>query len=72
MPELDGPAFYREVERQHGASRPHFIFLTGDVLNRATLDFLERTTVPTVSKPFAPEKCRQVVQQVLRSSLSTK
>ncbi len=66
MPELDGPGFYRELEHRHPALRRRLIFVTGDVLNPETREFLERTSAPTVSKPFDLAEIRRVVQQALR------
>ncbi|MBI2555722.1 MAG: response regulator, partial [Candidatus Rokubacteria bacterium] len=66
MPELDGPGLYRELERRDPRLLRRLIFVTGDVLNPETREFLERTSAPTVNKPFAMEEVRRVVQQVRR------
>ncbi len=65
MPGLDGPGLYRELERRHPALLPRMILVTGDVLTPSTQEFLKRTRVPTLYKPFDPEKARRVVQQIL-------
>ena len=67
MPGLDGPGLYREVERSHPALASRFIFLTGDTLSTDASEFLARTGVPSVSKPFAIEEIRRAVQRVLRA-----
>jgi DNA-binding NtrC family response regulator len=68
MPDLDGPALYREVERRHPALVRQFIFLTGDIMSPETLQFLAQTAVPCLSKPFTLEMVRAVVQRVLTAS----
>ena len=46
MPELDGPGFYREVERRHPQLVSRFAFLTGDALSDETRAFLEAARAP--------------------------
>jgi DNA-binding NtrC family response regulator len=65
MPDLDGPALYREVERRHADLLHRFIFLTGDIMSQETGHFLTQTAVPCLSKPFTLEMVREVVQRVL-------
>jgi CheY-like chemotaxis protein len=65
MPDLDGPALYREVERRHPNLLQRFIFLTGDIMSPETSQFLAQTAVPCLSKPFTLEMVREVVQRVL-------
>ena len=65
MPGLDGPGLYRELERRHPELLPRMILVTGDVLTPSTQEFLKRTRVPTLYKPFDLERARQVVQRVL-------
>jgi two-component system NtrC family sensor kinase len=67
MPELDGPSLYRELERRHPRLLRRMIFLTGDTLSPSTREFLENTGVPCLSKPFALNDVREIVQRVLQS-----
>ena len=71
MPDLDGPALYREVERRHPDLLQRFIFLTGDVMSSETSQFRAQTAVPCLSKPFTLEMVRQVVQRVLSEASRT-
>jgi CheY-like chemotaxis protein len=52
MPDLDGPGLYRELT----ASRPEFaeriVFITGDVLSPATVDFLSESVAQVLEKPL--------------------
>ena len=68
MPVLSGPRLYRELEQQYPALCKRLIFITGDTLSLELKAFLERVMVPTMSKPFAWEEVRRVVQRVLRSA----
>ena len=67
MPELDGPGLYRKLERGHPELARRIIFFTGDVLSPETREFLERTGVPRLSKPFVLDEVRRAVQQALRA-----
>jgi signal transduction histidine kinase len=64
MPDTDGPRLYTQLERQHPELLRRVAFLTGDTLSAETREFLERTRVPTMAKPFTLEQVRQVLQQV--------
>jgi len=64
MPDTDGPRLYTQLERQHPELLRRVAFLTGDTLSAETSEFLERTRVPTMAKPFTLEQVRQVLQQV--------
>jgi nitrogen fixation negative regulator NifL len=66
MPRLDGPGFYRAVERRRPALLPRFIFLTGDTLSAETREFLERVSAPSLSKPFDFAQVRAVVTRALQ------
>jgi CheY-like chemotaxis protein len=68
MPELDGPALYREVERRYPQLASRFAFLTGDALGDETRAFLEALHAPHLGKPFSAEDVIQVLRQVLTRS----
>jgi PAS domain S-box-containing protein len=67
MPELDGPGLYWEIERRAPHMLQRMIFLTGDTLSPGTREFLEKTGVPCLSKPFALSDVREIVQHVLQA-----
>jgi signal transduction histidine kinase len=67
MPETDGPAFYRELQRHHPILCQRVIFLTGDSLSPDLRVFLEQTAVPTLGKPVTLMELRRAVQQLLES-----
>jgi CheY-like chemotaxis protein/nitrogen-specific signal transduction histidine kinase len=65
MPVLDGVHFYGEIEQRFPALAKRIIFLTGDVLNREKLAFLERTRAPHILKPFDVREVRALVHRML-------
>lgn len=65
MPELDGPDFYREVQRRHPGMEKRFVFLTGDTLTPLTRKFLEQAGLPHLAKPFHVDEVRRVVTGAL-------
>jgi CheY-like chemotaxis protein len=51
MPELDGKQLFDFLEKNLPDARGRVIFVTGDTANPATLEFLEATGQPYLSKP---------------------
>jgi signal transduction histidine kinase len=68
MPDLDGPGFYRELERRHPHLVSRVIFLTGDVLSPDAQAFFTQVHRPHVVKPFNAQEIRRVIRQVLETS----
>ena len=68
MPELDGPSFYRLLERQQPHLCSRLIFLTGDTLEPATQTFLEASGAPCLLKPFTIAEARRVIQRTLQGA----
>jgi CheY-like chemotaxis protein len=68
MPELDGPALYRELEKHQPHLLRRFIFLTGDTLSSETSTFLEQTGVPRLTKPFTTAEARRAVGQAFQTT----
>src|SRR5256886_2328401 len=52
MPVVSGPELYREVERREPHLARRFVFVTGDILNPRTREFLERIDAPRLEKTF--------------------
>jgi two-component system NtrC family sensor kinase len=65
MPGLDGPGFYRELERRHPHLLPRIAFYTGDLGGADTQEFLESTGAPCVKKPVTLAEIRRVLREVL-------
>jgi CheY-like chemotaxis protein len=67
MPDLDGPGFYRELERRQPHLLPRVVFLTGDVLSSEAQAFFAQVDNRRLEKPFKAEAVRRVIQQVLKA-----
>jgi two-component system NtrC family sensor kinase len=67
MPELDGPGFYRELERRYPHLLQRVIFLTGDTLSAEAREFLEKEGKARLNKPFRAAEVRQAIQQALHA-----
>ena len=52
MPDMDGAALRREVQRLHPALAARMMFITGDTLSPGARDFLDATGCPRLDKPF--------------------
>jgi two-component system NtrC family sensor kinase len=65
MPDIDGPALYREVERRYPDIVKRFIFITGTTYFPEYADFLKTTEDPVLLKTFNLIALRQAVAQVL-------
>ena len=66
MPELDGPGLYQALAHDQPPLSQRMIFLTGDTLSPETKEFLERTDIPRLTKPFTAAEVRRVVAQALQ------
>jgi signal transduction histidine kinase/ActR/RegA family two-component response regulator len=65
MPHLDGRGIYRELVAQGSPMRHRLIFVTGDTLAPRTLEFLEKSGLPFLAKPFLVEELKAVVDRAL-------
>jgi signal transduction histidine kinase len=64
MPGLDGPGLYAEVQKRHPGQERRFVFITGDTFTGGTAEFLERSGVPSLAKPFTLEEIARAVAQI--------
>lgn len=68
LPQIDGTELYQWLEAKHPELLRKVIFTTGDVMNRDTLDFLEKNKAPFLEKPFSPDELRSIIQQVMNNN----
>ena len=61
MPGMSGVELYDEVARRRPGLERRIVFVTGDLLNPATKQFLDRTHAVSVSKPFDVDDIRRLV-----------
>ena len=52
MPRLDGPAFFRELEKTNAPLARRILFVTGDVAGTEAEKFLEESGCRWLAKPF--------------------
>ena len=64
MPDLDGAAVYRTIERQP-SPRPAVLFVTGAADAGRYKAFLKATQAPVVGKPFDIDTLRETVRRLL-------
>ena len=69
MPELDGRAFYAQLQQQAPALCQRVIFLTGDTGGETSRTFLTQCGRPWLRKPSPITTIRRAIQQVLQASL---
>jgi two-component system, NtrC family, sensor kinase len=65
MPRFDGIAFYDALVRAGSPLRNRILFITGDILARRTVEFLEPNGLPYLAKPFLVEELKMAVNQLL-------
>ncbi len=68
MPRLDGPGLYAEAVRRWPECEDRFVFITGDGLSPESREFLERTNVRHLFKPFSLAELRRAVSEISRAS----
>jgi signal transduction histidine kinase/ActR/RegA family two-component response regulator len=68
MPRLDGPAFYEALIRAGSPAQDHILFVTGDTLAPRTMQFLEKSKLPYLAKPFLVEELKLAVNRRLERS----
>jgi signal transduction histidine kinase/CheY-like chemotaxis protein len=68
MPQIDGQAFYDALVSAGSSMSHRVIIVTGDVLAARTREFLERTRLPFLAKPFLVEELKLAVARLLSSA----
>jgi len=65
LPELDGQDLYHRLKTEAPAMHQRMIFLTGDILNPASIEFLQQHNLVWLPKPCSVAEIRAAIQQVL-------
>jgi signal transduction histidine kinase/FixJ family two-component response regulator len=65
MPRLDGQAFHRALVASGSPLQDFLILITGDTLAPRTLEFLEKSGLPYLAKPFLVEELKIAVARLL-------
>ena len=69
LPELDGQDFYHLLKNDSPDLQRRVIFLTGDILNPMSIEFLEQHNLLWLPKPCSGAQVREMIQQALRNAL---
>jgi len=69
MPGMSGIDLWNRVVEREPEKRDHIVFLTGDVANKRTIDFLERTGAPVLRKPFEIQALSGFLRDILDSRI---
>lgn len=64
MPEMDGQAFYEEIQRDHPQILKRIVFVTAQANSADYGPFLRATGIPVIEKPFTLSQLRQAVSKV--------
>ena len=65
MSDLNGKGLYECLGEIALSLQKRVVFITGDTLDSETQDFLDKTKVPCISKPFDIQQLRKSIDQVL-------
>jgi len=68
MPNLDGRALYERVAEEMPSMVRRFVFATGDLVRRESLEFLEGLPNRILAKPLDVENVRRVLVQAVASA----
>ena len=63
MPGIGGAEIYSHIHKVWDEKTPGVLFITGDGTNLTTLDFINRTGDPMLTKPFTLESLYAAVDQ---------
>ncbi len=65
MPETTGPQLYAELSSRYPDAARRTVILTGGAYDEGSMEFLERTRLPCITKPFDVENLREKVTELL-------
>ncbi len=64
MPGIDGIEFYRKMKRINPALGRKAICITGDIISPRNKEFIEKTGIPFIPKPFGTDELIQTINEV--------
>ncbi len=69
-PVMSGIQLFEHFEKEHRERTERVLFMTGDSLNTATAQFLQRINRPYLMKPFTPSQIQELIKQTLKKESS--
>jgi CheY-like chemotaxis protein len=69
MPDILGTELYERAAEKYPALDRRFIFVTGNVVDKDTRLFLEKSRLPWLSKPFLPADIENIVHKTANATL---
>ncbi len=69
-PVINGIQLYEYMEKTSPELTEKVAFISGDYLNAATCEFLERVKRPFLAKPFTPDQIIDLIKQIPRPELA--
>ena len=65
MPGVSGIEFYKATQKIAKSLARRIVFITGDVMGTDTQEFIARTKVPYITKPFDAEQLNREINRIL-------
>jgi PAS domain S-box-containing protein len=65
LPGTDGINLYEQLQEIAPSLKKRVVFVTGDVMDKRTTDFLAKTKVPYIKKPFDVEQLKIEINRIL-------
>lgn len=65
LPGMSGLELYKRIQGIAQSLAKRVVFITGDVMGTSTRDFLSRTKVPCITKPFDSEQLKKNINRIL-------
>jgi PAS domain S-box-containing protein len=65
MPGMSGVELYKQFQKIAPSLTKRIVFITGDVMGKRTLDFLDKTKTPYMMKPFEARELKTQINRLL-------
>jgi len=68
MPGMNGQELFQQVQSENARAATRFVFMTGDVMNQKTQEFLKQTGNLCLAKPFSVDEFRAAIGEFLKAA----
>ena len=65
MPGMSGVELYKRFQKIAPSLTKRVVFITGDIMGKRTLDFLDKTKAPYMMKPFDAKQLKKEIKRIL-------